>query len=672
MAAKNINMYKLGVLFCILSALVHLSDNQDNSTTTENTTMASTTSTASTTTTTTVTTTTIAPTIPGTTIPPNTDISKCPCDLTGNACDVNCCCDPECSAADKLVFSECLPSSYTLDDKLCFNKDVFLFENGPAASGDSNGLFCIYFDNEAERNYYTNPTLVTSETEFLRYADQYGKFSFQDTAPPPTLTSQFNNYYRSGDPIYVVFQNQAFSYLSLPASQTSSTLCIDSNPAGYLLEQTNQCSRTFTNLSTECLSDPALKADTFYKGFRIVKDPFLLKAFNSSTSVKDPIVGSPNLTDVTDLYNNNFTLEFEPIECIQNGFKAPCNSTTQLPVAAPTYNGSVCSQAIVEVHYRFETNGIYGVEKAYVTFVYSDITTNSVTQKFSTSFSKASSAATQPVARSGNPGYQIGQPITAGVFNRTVTGATTDERILLTQYRGQQLALVRPSVSGDCLTDAGQLREPVLFGQDMRTGCFIQVTSTSDISNCQLLQQSIFTAIEGYAVPTFDPAFNVYPKNSRYVATFGDSDIKKTGDWVEILYQNRPPPQTASSQCFLSLGANLHILYANIGALPNPQPKIIGVAYVYDAPQTVSYKCSGPYCQPGASGLSQKVEISSSVTFIDVSQSPQAVEGKYPTFAVRLPYDFFYPFLNSAPKWHGPSAMPWLVIAAVSGHILFH
>ena len=35
------------------------------------------------------------------------DIGICTCDLTANGCDVNCCCDKECSSEDRAVFSEC-------------------------------------------------------------------------------------------------------------------------------------------------------------------------------------------------------------------------------------------------------------------------------------------------------------------------------------------------------------------------------------------------------------------------------------------------------------------------------------------------------------------------------------------------------------------------------------
>lgn len=80
-----------------------------------------------------------------------------------------------------------------------------------------------------------------------------------------------------------------------------------------------------------------------------------------------------------------------------------------------------------------------------------------------------------------------------------------------------------------------------------------RVNETTQAYGCKLLQEVIIHAIEGCAVPTFDTAFNVYPKNNRYVAMFGDSEVNRTGDWVEILYKNRPvPPQVCIAKQFMS------------------------------------------------------------------------------------------------------------------------
>ena len=37
-------------------------------------------------------------------------LGQCLCDLTGNQCDINCCCDTDCSADDNSTFS-CNPVS---------------------------------------------------------------------------------------------------------------------------------------------------------------------------------------------------------------------------------------------------------------------------------------------------------------------------------------------------------------------------------------------------------------------------------------------------------------------------------------------------------------------------------------------------------------------------------
>ncbi|KAG8542410.1 hypothetical protein GDO81_026776 [Engystomops pustulosus] len=39
-------------------------------------------------------------------------VTICSCDLSPGSCDINCCCDPDCSSSDPTnVFSFCLPGS---------------------------------------------------------------------------------------------------------------------------------------------------------------------------------------------------------------------------------------------------------------------------------------------------------------------------------------------------------------------------------------------------------------------------------------------------------------------------------------------------------------------------------------------------------------------------------
>lgn len=42
--------------------------------------------------------------------------------------------------------------------------------------------------------------------------------------------------------------------------------------------------------------------------------------------------------------------------------------------------------------------------------------------------------------------------------------------------------------------------------------------------------------------------------------------------------------------CSVSTGMHVQVLYANIGALVNPQRKILGVKFTYEDPQSITFK----------------------------------------------------------------------------------
>ena len=56
-------------------------------------------------------------------VPSNVDLmdpayNPCICDLTDSLCDLECCCDPDCSETDKNVFkNQCLPIKRAVFDK---------------------------------------------------------------------------------------------------------------------------------------------------------------------------------------------------------------------------------------------------------------------------------------------------------------------------------------------------------------------------------------------------------------------------------------------------------------------------------------------------------------------------------------------------------------------------
>lgn len=56
-------------------------------------------------------------------------------------------------------------------------------------------------------------------------------------------------------------------------------------------------------------------------------------------------------------------------------------------------------------------------------------------------------------------------------------------------------------------------------------------------------------------------------------------------------------------------------------------------------------QCTGAFCQDVTANLTQRFEVSQTVSFIDVSQPATKVKGEAPIFIAKLPNDFFYPFL---------------------------
>ncbi|XP_046547301.1 tectonic-3-like [Haliotis rubra] len=618
------------------------------------------------------TTTTPAPTQPPSQIPANTDIGTCPCDLTGNACDVNCCCDTDCSADDRLSFSQCLPFSYSVDDRLCLQEQVILLENSPYFSNvTSDNLFCIYIDNRAQRNFYYNPSLVSTDATFNKYVADYGSFTFQPQASP--VPTSYPDYYQSGDSIYTVFPTQAQGKLGLPES-LSSTFCADGNPMAYLLDESHDCVRLLSNLATECTSVLALSANTYYQGFRVVTTPALFQRYtpvndslrNDTIYLQSLNTAAVDLSGVTDVYNNTYTVavELDPVLCEgPDGVVSPCGVTTP-PVPAWDAVGLQCNNTVAGVSYRIIHNGTSGIVSVFAQLTLANIpaANQRFTQRFSSSFRGLSEADPPPLS-----GVAI-QAISRGRHS------WLEQEILLNSNRDEWLTLVRASANGNCITDTSRDRVSVQFKDDARSGCFIQISMENVTNNCEMIQQAIINAMEGSTAPVYDPATGAYPATDRYVAIFGNSDVKKVGDWTPhlgteptysqcskllasqgllkrlgiLMYSWNP---ATGSNCFLSLGMHIQVLYAYVGSLVNPQPKIIGISFLYDAPQSVFFRCEGPYCQPGST-LTQKIEISSSVSFIDVSQPAIPYEAERPVFLAKVPYDFFYPFLDSASPRH--------------------
>ena len=66
------------------------------------------------------------------------------------------------------------------------------------------------------------------------------------------------------------------------------------------------------------------------------------------------------------------------------------------------------------------------------------------------------------------------------------------------------------------------------------------------------------------------------------------------------------------------------------------------------ASTSTPFQCIGVYCTTANLNLAQSFEVSQSVTFIDVSQPATGYVGEPPIFLAKVPFDFFYPFMQDS------------------------
>ncbi|ELT91904.1 hypothetical protein CAPTEDRAFT_228697 [Capitella teleta] len=578
------------------------------------------------------------------------NLAVCTCDMTENACDVNCCCDPDCTASDRLAFSKCSDEYTPADNRACVRSDIIFTDNSPFEVDTTQpGLFCVEYDNYEERNYYNIPDPVNDTETFQEIEAEFSTFSFKKSSSSLSVPQEF---YKSGDVILTVYENLALGSLSLPSPSINSQ-CQDLNPASFLIPESTQCLRSIQTLASDCMTNPALDAQTYFNGFKVVANPVLFKAlFPNETENATEYTTLAPMTPQTDipLYNNSLLLSISPDgphTCIDSyGLSYSCNFTDEIPSPSyeedPSQPGSYfCYNSVVKATYKVIYNGTDGIISVHLAFTLRDLSDSNLplSQSFVTEFAQEFQTE-DPFKRSGNPGYVQSKPVMAGTLvSDTDNLGNPIYSIQLNSDPNQWMTMAKSALTAGRLpscVEGVETREPVLFGVGMRSGCFVSFSFNNMTELCNLTQWAAWEALRG-------------PNPSTYIASFGNSDVEKVGDWVPILGASDQPqrviPGSDPGTCLNVLtGLNIQIVYANVGAIDNPQPKILGARYQYQYVEQLKYQCIGPFCQPGLEGLPQNFEISSSVQFIDASESVRGVSARIPKVTARLPDDFFYPF----------------------------
>ncbi|KAF1508421.1 UNVERIFIED_CONTAM: Tectonic-1, partial [Eudyptes pachyrhynchus] len=526
---------------------------------------------------------------------PVTDVAKlCVCDLLVAQCDVNCCCDPDCSAADVSLFTTCSVPIVTGDSRLCSQKAAIYSLDVEANPPErifklidqvNPSVFCIHATNYKQALSFSSPEMPTSEN-FDQLLKQFGSASFSaepdswnmntDAQNPSDVNETYS--YEYGVPIQTVD-----AFLRLPSPVVSSW-CSDANPAGFLVNQATKCIRS---VSVEKCGNIQAVSMLFY--------------INSS------------------ILAVNITVQSIVVQSL-NGMRNLLNGSDVLRL--PMILDELCINIVLGVSYHITYTDTGEIIEAAASFVLGAINKEalSIQQSFEISFTQVN---TKPVPLSGNPGYVVGLPVRAGFrpqgypFPVEILFAA----LVLNTNKYSQLTILQSTSNQDCLAAQGA-RTPILFGYNMISGCKLRITAAM---KCQPLTQTLLDLLKGQSFP-------------EYVASFGNSQAQDVLDWVPITHLHTSEQRiynTFQSSCQIPVSLEIEVKWTKYGSLVNPQARIVNVT----ATITTTTLKQLP------SGRERTIPITSSVVFTDISSPAEPGYKAWPTINAKLPFDFFFPFV---------------------------
>ncbi|KAM6155767.1 tectonic-1 [Rhynchocyon petersi] len=517
---------------------------------------------------------------------PVTDVAAlCVCDLSPAQCDVNCCCDPDCSPVDFSIFSGCSVPLVTGDRQFCSQIAATYSMNFTADPPErvfqlvtkiNPSIFCIHITNNKPALSFISPE-VPDENNFDKLVEVSAGFP-SDAQSDVSSTTKFKSLHSSGYEYGVPLQTSD-SFLRLP-SPLPSSLCTDGNPAAFLVNQAVKCTRRI-NLE-QCEEIKALQIAS-YNSSEILKVPY--SKIKVPITVESIIVQSLNQT----------LIRLEGTHGLQPAF-----------VSAGSLQ--ICTNVVLGVKYRLTYTDAGEVTKAALSVLLGTVSSGGVPiqQKFEIEFIQQN---TKPVPLSGNPGYVVGLPLVAGFQPQKGSG------IIQTTDRHGQLTILRSTAEQDCLAIDG-IRTPVLFGYNLHSGCKLRLSSTVP---CQLAGQKVMSLLKGQGFPD-------------YVAPFGNSRAQDVLDWVPIHFLTQS--SNMQDSCQVPVALVIQVKWTKYGSSVNPQAKIVNVTANF-------ISASFPRAN---SGNERTILISTAVSFVDVSAPAEAGFRARPTINARLPFNFFFPF----------------------------
>uniref|UniRef100_A0A8C4XKG4 Tectonic family member 1 n=1 Tax=Falco tinnunculus TaxID=100819 RepID=A0A8C4XKG4_FALTI len=517
---------------------------------------------------------------------PVTDVAKlCVCDLLVAQCDANCCCDPDCSADDFSLFTTCSVPIVTGDSRLCSQKAA-VYSLDVEANPPERIFKLIDQVNPSvfcihATNYEQALSFSSPEMPTAENFDQLLK-RFGSAA----FSAEPDNWNMNTDAHNPSDVNETYRYeYGVPIQTVDAFLRLPSPVVSSWCSDANPAG-FLVNQATKCTRSVSVeKCDN-------------IQAVSMLFYISSSILAVPKSSHMV-----NITVQSIVVQSL-NGMRTLLNSSDALRL--PMISDELCINIVHGVSYHITYTDTGEIIEAAASFVLGVINKEvlSIQQSFEISFTQVN---TKPVPLSGNPGYVVGLPIRAG-FRPQGSG------IIQNANKYGQLTILQSTSHQDCLAAQGA-RIPILFGYNMISGCKLRITAAM---KCQPLAQTLLDLLKGQSFP-------------EYVASFGNSQAQDVLDWVPITHLHT----SEQSSCQIPVSLEIEVKWTKYGSLVNPQARIVNVT----ATITTTTLKQLP------SGREKTIPITSSVVFTDISSPAEPGYKAWPTINVKLPFDFFFPFV---------------------------
>lgn len=614
----------------------------------------------------------------------------CACDLMAFSCDINCCCDPDCTKFQHASFSECKIEGYPpYDNRYCYaSKLIFLNNSEHILEQAQSGAFCIVRSNLAASILYPSHPVFLSSTDFVKHWGRTHSPVWPESQAMSISVVDTPKQYSAGSPIFIM-QNSHIETFDLPTSGLTRA-CSTKNIVQYLLPWSSKCMRRAPDSKNECDS---VSSHIHYQVQHIVRSPLLV---NQTESPSKEMELCPEYICVPATY----------FICSDStdDYTHDCKNVSSKNVLFGLRKG-ICFGVVKRLRLLFYHNGTEGIVhlQAYMWLSNISLSDFSVTkplhQSFSVEFKWASPnetvlAATKnntatymtnyaPFPRSGNPGYLIGKPVIAAfrVKQKLSANATKDsmketaklakhDSIDLSPDPKQWLTLPGSKMDGMCDLSLAR-RHIVTFGEDLHMSCGITISprNISSHFSCNALRSRLLQLLLGNIAKSFhNGSFNA--DWGRIIAAYGSANVSKPQEWIPLLLDSQPPFTLLSEDSMLTIeskissqdnsyemptdpplqicenvpmGIQLQMMHGRVGTPSNPQSKILGAAMRFTPMQDIGWPCNSATCPQKIDVL--HLRVVSTVKFVDISSPAVTRFAAPPAIHIRLPPDFFYPFM---------------------------